>query len=176
MGKDEKKPFFWIVRDEKLQTDILVWWKGMLQNNGSKARLKRCASPSEAALHPETHSLMRILPQWFSFEAAATITGILAHVKINGDGFIAAKLGTPVNNRVPFSETRFRQFLSCREWNEFYTALRRAVTILDGNVNPLSIVDVILHWDEENRGKTYKEPGKSLKFVLSKEYYSQILK
>ena len=76
----------------------------------------------------------------------------------------------------PFSETRFRQLLSSRDWNEFYRNLRRAVQVLGGNVNPLLVADMILCWDKESLNQGYVPPGKSLKFWLSRDYYTESMK
>lgn len=176
MGDNEKKTIYRKLRNEKLQSDLLDWWKKLQINKGNRAQLRRCTTPAEAAMHAETHALMKILPRWVSYEAVATICGILAHIKQIGTGTFGQKLAMQENGKVLFSELRFRQFLSCKEWNEFYTALRRAITMLNGNANPLAVIDVILHWDEEYKGTKYSEPSKSLKFTLSKDYYSQILK
>ena len=99
----------------------------------------------------ETHILLDKLPGFISPEAVATISGILSHVKVGGEGKLGERLGIKKNDKVLFSETRFRNLLACKEWNEFYTALRRAVVVLDGNVAPESIIDVVRLWDEDKR-------------------------
>lgn len=169
---------------EEMLDSILAWWKELVGRDGegkkkdkgdtaNRAKLRRCATPGAAVLNPQTNRLVNILPNYVSPEAAATIAGILSHIKKSGSGNIAKKLGEVKNGRVVFSETRFRQLLSSSEWDEFYKSLRRAVVMLDGNVSPVSVADMILKWDQEYRGSFKKELSKSLKFVLSQEYYSQ---
>ena len=62
-------------------------------------------------------------------------------------------------------------------WEEFYTNLRRAIGILDNNVNPLSVADVIILWGRDFKkikSGEYIKPGESLKLKLAREYYEAI--
>ena len=163
--------------NEEMQKVLINWWTKLQENNGGRAQLRRCISPEEAALHSETYRLKTMLPKWVSLEAVATIAGISAHIRNDTSVGFARSLATPKekNGRAPLSETRFRQLLSCREWNELYRSLRRMVTILDGNINLISFVDTVLLWNDEFRG-AYKRPGKGLKFELSRDYYETVMK
>lgn len=163
--------------NEEMQKVLINWWTRLQENNGGRAQLRRCNSPEEAALHPETYRLKIMLPKWVSLEAVATISGLSAHIKNDTSLGFAKSLATPreKNGRVPLSEERFRQLLSCRDWGELYRALRRTVTVLDGNVNLISFVDTVILWNNEFRGE-YKRPGKGLKFELSRDYYETAIK
>ena len=107
---------------EERQEVFTKWWARLQENNGGRAQLKRCNSPEEAALHAETHRLKSMLPNWIPLEAVATIAGVSAHIKNDTKLGFAQSLATPKekNGRVPLSESRFRQLLSCREWDELY--------------------------------------------------------
>jgi len=162
--------------DDKTKEFLTQWWKDLQNDNGGRARLRRCQTPEEAALQPQTYRLKQIL-SWLPLEAVATIAGIAAHIKeVAGEGF-GKSLAKPKekNGRVPFSETRFRQLLSARDWNELYRSLRRAVTILDGKVGYLSFVQTVILWNEEFKGE-YARPGKSVKYKLSESYYTEAMK
>lgn len=163
--------------NEDMQKIFTNWWEDLQKNTGGKAQLKRCRSPEDAALHPETHRLKGMLPNWVPYELVATIAGVTAHIKTNSGLSFAESLATPKerNGRVPFNEGRFRQMLSCRDWDELYRNLRRAITILDGSVNLLSFIDAVFLWNDEFRGK-YTRPGKGLKFELSRTYYETAMK
>lgn len=163
--------------NEEMYKVFTNWWKRLQENNGGKAQLRRCNSPEEAALHSETYRLKNMLPKWLSLEAVATLAGISAHIKNDTSLGFAKSLATPKekNGRVPLSESRFRQLLSCREWDELYRSLRRTVSILDGNVNLMSFVDTVILWNNEFLG-AYKKPGKGLKFELSRDYYETAMK
>lgn len=159
------------------RSELLIWWKSLEDSKGSRAQLRRCASPEAAALHPETYRVRPIVP-WASYEAAATIAGILPHVKAgeNDATPIGSKLAKPLvpGGSAPFSETRFRQLLKSRDWDEFYRNLRRAVQLLRGVVNPVRVADLILAWDRESRPEHPARPGESLKFKLSEQYYTSL--
>jgi CRISPR system Cascade subunit CasB len=174
--KDEKRIKYKKLKDNQIEF-LVEWWNDLHERNGPRAALKRCASPEDASLYPDTFRVKNII-SWMSYEAAATIAGILSHVvresNVNINMSFAKTLSyNPEGSKPVFSETRFRQLLSSRNWNEFYTRLRRAVKALKGKVNPVSVADIIVRWDEEYRwGKNKSEYGHSLKFDLSEEYYS----
>jgi len=163
-----------MVLKKEIKEDLLTWWDAILKNNGARAQLKRCATPAEVALTSETFKVRRIIPSWVSVEAIATITGLLSHVKKEGlreSASFGEQLATKKNNREVFSEMRFRQLLKSKTWDELYTHLRRAIIILNGKVHPSALVEVIVRWDHEMRSGFQSEPGKSLAFVLSNDYY-----
>ncbi len=175
----KKEPRFHSLYREGVRDDLLAWWRSMDDTSGARAQLRRCVSPEEAVLHPQTHHLTHVLP-WASLEAVATIAGLLSHVK-SGEGDSASighKLAKPTEpgGSPPFSETRFRQLLTSRDWNEFYRNLRRAIQILGGDVNPLLIADTILCWGKEYREQGQAARAKSLRFRLSQDYYTEALK
>ena len=161
--------------NQETREELLHWWRSLKDVSGAKAQLRRCAAPEEAALHPQTYRVMQILG-WASSEAAATIAGVLSHIKSGEDdpSPLGQKLAKPSEpgGPAPLSETRFRQLLKSRDWSEFYRNLRRAVQVLRGQVNPMRVADVILAWDKESRNQEYLAPGKSLKFWLSEQYYT----
>lgn len=175
----KKEPRFNCRYGKKVQDDLLAWWRSMHDSSGDRAQLRRCVSPEEAVLHPQTHRLTHVLP-WVPLEAVATVAGLLSHVK-SGEGdssSVGHKLAKPTEpgGSPPFSETRFRQLLGSRDWNDFYRNFRRAIQILGGDVNPLLVADTILCWGREYQGKEPTAPGKSLKFRLSQDYYTEALK
>ncbi len=161
--------------NEKTTKKLLEWWDSLQNDNGGKAQLKRCHSPQEAILYPQTFKLKHIL-YWLPLEALATVAGVGAHIKSATGKNFGVALATPaeIGGLAPFSETRFRQLLSARDWQELYRFLRRAVTILDGKVSFVNFVETVILWSEEFTGK-YKEIGKSLKFKLSEAYYTNLL-
>ena len=162
---------------EKMYELFTIWWNSLQNNNGGRAKLKRCRTPEEAALLPETHRLRSLLPQWIELEAVAIIAGVSAHIKKESKLGFSESLATPneKKGRAPLSEERFRQLLSCREWAELYRSLRRTVTILDGNVNLINFFKTVILWNDEFHSK-YKKPGKGIKFELSQSYYETAMK
>jgi len=107
----------------------------------------------------------------------ATIAGVAAHIKdAKGEDF-GKSLAKPKekSGRAPLSESRFRQLLSARDWNELYRSLRRAVTALDGKVGFINFVDAIILWSKEFQGE-FAKPGKSVKYKISESYYTESMK
>jgi CRISPR system Cascade subunit CasB len=166
---------YYQLHNEEKRDKLLQWWRSLDDVSGARAQLRRCAAPEEAALHRQTYQVMQIVG-WASYEAAATIAGVLAHIKPgeHDPSPLGQKLAKPSEpgGSAPFSETRFRQLLKSRDWCEFYRNLRRAVQVLGGQVNPLRVADVILAWDKESKSQEYLASGKSLKFRLSEQYYT----
>jgi CRISPR type I-E-associated protein CasB/Cse2 len=177
---DESKKPFKMINDEQ-SSEIIKWWKGLLERNGPRASLKRCSSPEDAALFPDTFQIKRIVSPWVTYEAAASIAGLLSHIRAEGESdnasFAQQLAGIQgKDQQALLSETRFRQLISSKNWNELYTRMRRAIKILDGKVNPLSIASIILRWDNEHHSGINRSYGHSLRFDLSNEYYTQLEK
>ena len=162
--------------NEKTQELLTDWWDALQKDNGGRAQLKRCQTPEDAALLPQTFRLKQML-SWMPLEAVAVIAGVGAHIKESNGTDFGKALATPhdKNGRVPLSESRFRQLLSARDWTELYRSLRRAVTILDGKVGFINFVDTVELWSKELRGE-YAAAGKSVKFKLSEAYYTEAMK
>ena len=181
MGKTAKKkpekqlPKYRQLYNKETRDLLLDWWRDLEKSTGPRAKLRRCASPEEAALHSSTYRIMQILP-WASHEAIATMAGILSHIRSgeNDPLTFGAKMGKPSEpgGSSPLSELRFQQLLKSRDWNELYRNLRRAVQVLDGNINPLMVADLILSWDRDLRDDQHVVSRKSVKFQLSKDYYT----
>lgn len=168
------------VKKEIRYKAIIHWWNELHNrkspgSNAVKAKLKRCESPLKAALIPDTFTIESYI-KGNSIEAAATIAGILSHVKPEGakeKPFLGKNLAATKNSRPLFSESRFQKLINSRNWDELYTNLRRAVIILDGKVNPIGIIDVIKKWDYEFREYLNETPSDSIKIKLSRDYYSK---
>ena len=168
------------MNDEE-RKDLLSWWSNLHENKGVCAALRRCSTPGEASLFLETVRLGIILKR-FKLKAGqvAAAAGVLSHVK-PGEGTVsnqhfACLLAMPAEggSKAVFSESRFRRLVNSRGIDELFTALRRAVKIVKGDVNPLSIVDGIILW---SKGRKYTA-GAASRFQLkwSHQYFEQLLK
>ena len=162
--------------NDKTAVALTKWWENLQADNGGRAQLKRCQTPEEAALHPQTFRLKQSI-SWLPLEAVATIAGVAAHIKDTKGEDFGKSLAKPKGKkgRVPLSESRFRQLLSARDWNELYRSLRRAVTILDGKVGFVNFVEIVILWSKELQGE-FAKPGKSVKYKLSEAYYIESMK
>lgn len=164
--------------DKKKEREAFIqWWKKLQEDNGGRARLRRCSLPEEAILQSQTFRLRKRLPKWFSDQAVATLAGISSHVKHDSDKPLGLLLAKPKekNGRPPMSEGRFRQLATSRDWDDLYRGLRRSMGIIDKRVSLKNLFDTIEGWNDAFR-QQYKRPGKSIKFVLSKDYYTEAVK
>lgn len=193
MGKEDKIHFYELYNHEDLIQKLYGWWnnlhgnikskdgKNLPSKSGIRAQLSRCSSLEEVALYPEVYNVNQFFKdEKISFETVAAITGLLSCVKTNKGKNVGLikKLATPKDGEHPvFSEMRFRKLMNSGSWKEFYTNLRRAISILDNNVNPLSVADIIMLWGRDFskvKSGEYIKPGESLKYKLAKEYYEAI--
>ena len=161
--------------DDDRREKLFKWWAGLKNNNASRARLKRCKTPAEAMLISDAIRVGSVLGKYCSAQAKASVAGLLAHIKTGetSNKSFGCMLASPVSKggNSPYSELRFRQLITSKSWDEFYRNMRRAITVLGGNVNPMVVADVVLCWDKERSKSKLKEPGKSLVFELSNDYY-----
>ena len=72
------------------------------------------------------------------------------------------------------SELRFQQLQKSRDADEFFIRMTRALAMLDGHVNLLSLADGILHWLKEQRQSVDKNPHKRLAVRWASDYYTQL--
>lgn len=167
--------------NENQRENLLNWWRLLQNNTGNRAELRRCHSPEDAAAKADSFRVYNIIGHYYSIQAAAAIAGLLAHIKPESE-FDKTPFGKKLSSikeggeKPVFSESRFRHLLKSRNWNDFYTNMRRAVVVLDGRVHPLTIVDIILRWDKEQKPDYITNPAYSLRFRLSQEYYTEIIK
>lgn len=156
---------------------VISWWENLQDDNGGRAQLRRCNSPEDVALHSQTHCLKAMLPAWVSYELVSTIVGLCSHIKSRRDQNFAESLAAPKEKggKAPLSETRFRQLMQSRNWDELFRNLRRAINVLDDSINIESLIDAIFLWNDEFRDENIR-PGRGLKFELSRAYYETAIK
>jgi len=180
-GVEEKTLYLSELRNTSQQERLVDWWKELQTKTGNRAELRRCYNPEDAASKPDTFRLYNILGSFRSIESAATIAGLLSHLKPESE-FDFSPFGKKLakiregGDRPIFSESRFRHLLKSRDWNDFYTNMRRAIVVLNGRVHPLYIADIVLRWDREQKPDYVNKPGQSLRFRLSQEYYNEIIR
>lgn len=175
------KGLFWQeLRAEETRKKLLEWWRSVRDDRAECAQLRRCETPMEAALCKSVQRLRFLFPYWDgSPEIVATMAGILAHVKENDDGgSFAMQLARPreAAGKPPLSEHRFQKLMKCRDWNEFYQALRRNLQLLNGRANVLSLADGIARWGREYGQGMDLHPGKGLHFYWAQEFFTEYLR
>jgi len=163
--------------DEKCRENILNWWKSFQNDKATRAQMRRCSRLEEACLYNQVYRLGYAIP-WLSknTEVLACIASVLSHVKdnINTKTF-AQQLSTHKGGKAIVSENRFRVLLASKDSSEFFRNLRRVVSLLNGKLNILSLIDGIIRWFKEHKNsEKYKNTSK-LNYVWAREYFSSDL-
>ena len=183
------------------QTEIhaLQRWHARLDDNrGDRARLRR-AERAEDVLLTEAfaHFLQQMPEAWREpgrIFSSAAVAGLLSHVK--EDLQIATKahqgkkddkqdkkekkmasfaelLATPVEGKkAPMSEIRFQQLQKSRTTDEFYRNVRRAIALLGGRVNIVSLANDIIQWHQEFNHQIDRQPSRRLAVRWATDYFT----
>jgi CRISPR system Cascade subunit CasB len=156
--------------DLKTQVDAAhKWWRslGPIELDGKTlpgdraalARLRRCSSPTDAAVQPATAKLFKALGFTTRNDAhlgrAATLAAVLAHVRKDGGGKIALAIGAPPNGKAEealLKPNRFRTLMAARTDDEILTSFRRVVAMLDRTSNVRDLTKLILSWTDDEAG------------------------
>ncbi len=154
---------------------LFEWWSSLDKNRGLRARLRRVERPDDALLTGAFFNFLSYMPaRWAETEhlyASAMVACALAQVKRKQEGkSFAAQLGGGEELAV-MSELRFRQLIKSRTPEEFFRRLLRAIHMLDGAVNILSLTDGILRWYDEYQYGPDRNPVYRLSVLWAKDYY-----
>ena len=84
----------------------------------------------------------------------------------------AEQLATPHEGKgkAPMSELRFQQLQKSPTLDDFYRRLLRAIRLLDGNVNLVSLAGDIIQWHQELEKPIGREPAKRLAVRWATDY------
>jgi CRISPR system Cascade subunit CasB len=178
-------------------------WLGLAGNRGDRARLRRAESPEDILLTDAFFHFLRkmdqAMPDWsqkMPTLASACIAGALSHVKTDkqtpsrihnskdntdADRKIASfaeQLATPPEgkSKAPMSELRFQQLQKSPTIDDFYRRLIRAIRLLDGNVNIVSLANDIIHWHQEFNQAFGRYPAKRLVVRWATDYFTALPK
>lgn len=178
-----EKPMYRFLKDSAARDRLLEWWKWLDDNRGDRARLRRVESPDDVLLTSAFSRFLAEMPEEWSLSAqlpaSALVAAIVAQVKENATSpSFSTQLATPKEggDKPRMSELRFQQLQKSQDPTEFYRRLLRAVRMLDGNVNILSIANDILHWMYEYRKGVDRNPHQRLAFCWASDYYRALPK
>lgn len=166
MSKDH-----YFLNEEEKQA-LQRWHTWLDDNRGDRARLRRAESPEDILLTDAFfHFLAKMPEQWQQNKpilTSASIAGALSHVKSDKrmpsriysskdsdapkkTASFAEQLATPPEgkSKAPMSELRFQQLQKSPTTDDFYRRIIRAIRLLDGNVNIVSLANDIIHWHRE---------------------------
>ena len=133
---------------------LLHWHTGLDKDRGTRAELRRCASPAAVVMTPEFHRLCRKWQQWLpenrhSLDRFAAVIGLAAQLSNAQDaGTFAKQMARPKNNGPVISELRFRRLLQQEAIDDLYPNLVRILNQLDRSANLSSLAESIFYWSD----------------------------
>jgi len=164
---------------------ITGWWESLAGHRGERAVLRRAGRPEEVMLTtPFFHflSFPGISSSWSKEQnlmGSAMVAAILSRVKENHSQLsFAESLAKPLEKggKSPVSELRFSALQKSRTVDEFFTRLSRAVSLLRGKVNILSLANDIVHWERELRSGRALKPMNRLTVKWANDYFLHLPK
>jgi CRISPR system Cascade subunit CasB len=140
---------------EAKQTDpILDWWRVNIRNRDSgraralAARLRR-AGPIDALAEPEVHQLARRLGRGIGgAHQLVRLVQVLAEIREDDPQRLARRFG---GDPATLSPLRFQRLLRARD-DEFVSAVRRAMPVVDRRCNVRALGQDLLGWDAPQVG------------------------
>lgn len=151
------------LNDKETVRQIVLWWQGLQPdpdkkqqgNRGALARLRRCASVTEALFEPETQALVRNCGGKGDFELCrlALVAAVLAHVRRNAPGLPVARQIGPVDTHDDAAAlckpVRFRRVLDAETYDECLRVFRRLVVLAGNGVDIADLARALLTWPRE---------------------------
>lgn len=146
--------------DSKAGKILFEWWESLEKNKGDRAALKRCRETLDVFLVPAFHQLRkRLMPNLSRKEKEkevriALIAVLVASVKYDGRNGVKEPLPNQMakvlkgSERSPISHLRFRKMLECQNREDLFPLLRRAIRILDNNVNIYHLANDFFWWGD----------------------------
>ena len=130
---------------------LSAWWRGLEEDRGGRAQLRRCRDSMEVAFCPAFHRLRIMLRPWgpYKDESLAAAAGITSHVKVNLAGEpLAVRMGRPPSGQStpPVSGLRFRRLLKIEDRRELYAMLIRIMALLDKQADVGELARIIYFW------------------------------
>ena len=191
--------YFLNAAESKALQDWHIW---LDDNRGDRARLRRAESPEDILL---TDAFFHFLDKmdkassnWSHTKpmlTSASIAGALSQVKSNKQApsklynskatdtpkksaSFAEQLATPTEgkSKAPMSELRFQQLQKSPTTDDFYRRIIRAIRLLGGDVNILSLANDIIHWHKEFERQLDRQPAKRLTVRWATDYFTALSK
>lgn len=136
------------------------WWRELQPDPARKrpgdraalARLRRAATPIEAAEEPATIDLARRLHATeHGLELVALCAAVIAHVREDDTLPAARRLGGGTDGRPLVSLLRFRRLIQAETAADRLIQFRRAVALAGQKLNVADLAEALLDWSERRR-------------------------
>ncbi|MES9861948.1 MAG: type I-E CRISPR-associated protein Cse2/CasB [Candidatus Thiodiazotropha sp. LLP2] len=133
------------------------FWKGLENDKGNRAELRRCKQPEDVVMISGFHQLCARLKPFMKNEGAgwemriASIAGLLAHVRVlYPQKSLAMHMAEFKGDSPVMSELRFRRLLQ-RDRFDMYGALIRVIRLLDKKANIHDLAKSVYYWGDSER-------------------------
>jgi len=167
-----------ILLREDEQKKLKDWYCKLEDNRADRAILRRSGSADDVLLTPAFSRFLKSMPAHWSepnrIYGSAMVAGLLGRVKQCTNESFAKSLALPrkAGGKAMMNELRFRQLQKSRTTDEFFIRMSRAIALIDGKVDVLSVADGVLLWLKEQRQSLDKNPSRRLAVRWAFEYYS----
>lgn len=171
------------------------WHEWLEKNRGDRARLRRAETPEDILLTEAFAHFLQQMPDsdtWRkNLATSACIAGALSQVKSNRQvnshihhkkdadeakrmASFAEQLATPLEGKgkAPISELRFQQLQKSTRPEDFYRRIIRAIQLLKGQVNIISLAHDIFHWHKEFSHPASHIPANRLAVRWATDYFT----
>lgn len=172
---------YFLISDEKQA--LQNWHRWLDDNRGDRARLRRAESPEDILLTDAFFHFLAKMPEHGNLSKpsliSASIAGALSHVKENAPlSSFATQLAKPSEgkSKAPMSELRFQQLQKSPTTDDFYRRIIRAIRLLNGHVNIISLANDITHWHREFEHQLDRHSSKRLAVRWATDYYTALPK
>lgn len=173
------------------------WHKWLDENRGDRARLRRAESPEDILLTDAFFHFLQKMPDTDKWRkdllTSACIAGALSQVKDNNQSVsrihrkkddeapreiasFSEQLATPIEgkSKAPMSELRFQQLQKSKTTDDFYRRIIRAIRLLNGQVNIISLANDIIHWHREFENSVSHIPANRLAVRWATDYFTAL--
>lgn len=173
---------------------IQRWHKWLDDNRGDRARLRRAESPEDILLTEAFFHFLQQMPDTDTWRknlaTSACIAGALSQVKNDRQtnsrihnkkdsehkvmASFAEQLATPLEGKgkAPMSELRFQQLQKSTSPEDFYRRIIRAIQLLKGQVNIVSLAHDIIQWHKEFAYPASHIPANRLAVRWATDYFT----
>jgi CRISPR system Cascade subunit CasB len=173
--------FYHVIRSTEDIKTLTAWWHWLNENRGQRALLRRAETAEDVLLTTAFAHFLKFMPAGWGAPTrlfdSALVAGLLARATEHTPKIsLAQALASPKQGgtKAAMSELRFQQLQKSRDPDEFFRRLSRAIALLGGRVNIISLADGILHWQQEYRHCVDKLPTNRLAVRWATDYYTTL--
>ena len=149
---------------------LLRWWRGLNDNRGDRAELRRCEELLQIMQTPAFQRIRRqLMDMGLKVQASerdrlAAVIGLAAHVT-GADPARMPSLAEAFSegDKPAVSPLRFRQLLDSRTDDELFIRLRRVLPLVKDRVNLFDLANSVFYWGDGVRKRLiydYRWPAK----------------